>query len=118
MTNCIHTRTRTHTALATVLTAAALLAGCAAPVGQRATGVAEPQWQTPGPRGGVCNAAPAQAFIGQAGTATVTEKARVASGAAMARVLRPHQPATLEFNPERLNLLVDDKGRITAAACN
>ena len=114
MTN--HTRTRT--ALATVLTAAALLAGCAAPVGQRATGAADPQWQSPGPRGGACNAAPAQGFIGQAGTATVTEKARVASGAAMARVLRPNQATTREFNAERLNLLVDDKGRITAVTCN
>lgn len=101
-----------HNALTWMLClSAALLAGCAAPVVQ-------PQWQSPGPRGGTCNAAPAQGFIGQAGTATVTEKARVASGAAMARVLRPNQATTREFNPERLNLLVDDKGRITAVTCS
>ena len=45
------------------------------------------------------------------------EKARVSSGAAMARVLRPNQPTTLEFNHERLNLLVDGTGRITAVRC-
>lgn len=76
-----------------------------------------PQWQTPGPRGGVCDAAPAQRAIGQQSTASVMEKARVASGAAMARVLRPNQPVTLEFNHERLNLVIDAAGRITAVRC-
>ena len=76
-----------------------------------------PQWQTPGPRGGVCDAAPAQRAIGKQSTASVMEKARVDSGAAMARVLRPNQPVTLEFNHERLNLVVDGTGRITAARC-
>ena len=96
--------------------AAAVLAGCAAPVGQRAT-VVEPQWQTPGPRGGACDAAPAQGFLGQAGTASVIEKARIASGAAMARVLHPNQPTTMEFNHERLNLVLDGKGRIASVRC-
>ena len=50
--------------------------------------VAQPQWQTPGPLGGACDAAPAQGAIGQSATAKVMEKARIASGAAMARVLR------------------------------
>ena len=76
-----------------------------------------PQWQTPGPRGGACNAAPAQSAIGQQSTGAVIEKARVASGAAMARVLRPNQPTTLEFNHERLNVVVDAAGRITAVRC-
>lgn len=76
-----------------------------------------PQWQTPGPRGGTCNAAPAQSAIGQQSTGAVIEKARVASGAAMARVLRPNQPTTLEFNHDRLNVVVDAAGRITAVRC-
>ena len=71
----------------------------------------------PGPRGGVCNAAPAQGVIGKQGTPSVIEKARVASGAAMARLLHPRQVVTLEFNAERLNLVVDGKGRITAVRC-
>ena len=95
---------------------AALLAGCAGlPGGQPAQ--PQPQWQTPGPRGGVCDAAPAQRAIGKQSTASVIEKARVDSGAAMARVLRPNQAVTLEFNHERLNLVVDGSGRITAVRC-
>jgi hypothetical protein len=35
----------------------------------------------------------------------------------MARVLRPGQPTTREFNAERLNLEVDTTGRIVAARC-
>lgn len=102
----------------------ALLSGCAGmPGGGSVGGMGNapvpqpPQWQTPGPRGGVCDAAPAQGAIGKQGTASVIEKARVASGAAMARVLRPNQPVTLEFNHERLNLVVDGTGRITAVRC-
>ena len=45
------------------------------------------------------------------------EQARVASGAAMARLLHPRQAVTLEFNTERLNLVVDANGRITAVRC-
>lgn len=113
----------------------ALLTGCAGMpggmgmgtgAGSRTTGTPSvqvpatppaPQWQTPGPRGGACNAAPAQSTIGQQSTGAVIEKARVASGAAMARVLRPNQPTTLEFNHERLNVVVDAAGRITAVRC-
>lgn len=104
----------------------ALLTGCAGmPGGGSVGGMGDaplpkpppPQWQTPGPRGGICDAGPAQGAIGKQSTASVIEKARVDSGAAMARVLRPNQPVTLEFIAERLNLVVDASGRITAARC-
>ena len=91
---------------------AALLAGCSG-----LSGVAAPASVGPGPRGGLCHAAPAQGVIGQQGTPSVIEQARVASGAAMARVLHPRQVVTLEFNTERLNLVVDGNGRITAVRC-
>ena len=127
-----------------VCLSAALLAGCAAPTAQQGTvvpsatfpivpplpstpmpppppppppPVAQPQWQTPGPRGGACDAAPAQRFIGQQATASVIEKARNAAGATTARVLRPNQATTMEFNHERLNLLINDQGKITSANC-
>ena len=100
----------------------ALLAGCAGPIGpsasQRPAATPPHQWQTPGPRGGVCEAAPAQAFIGQPATARVIEKARIASGAAIARVLHPNQPTTREFNRERLNLLLDAQGKLASAHCS
>ena len=39
------------------------------------------------------------------------------SGAHMARVLRPGQMITKEYNAQRLSLVVDDNGRITAVRC-
>lgn len=121
--------------LLTTTVAAALLTGCAGmpgggmgmgngpgssagtPGAQTPATPPKPQWQTPGPRGGACEAGPAQGAIGKQSTAAVIEKARVSSGAAMARVLHPNQPTTLEFNHERLNLVVDGAGRITAVRC-
>ncbi|MGD9551300.1 MAG: I78 family peptidase inhibitor [Burkholderiaceae bacterium] len=99
-------------ALAATSIGLGLLAGCAAPFDQ-----GNAAFPSPGPRGGVCNAGPAQAVIGKQGTASVVEQARVLSGAAMARVLRQGQAVTLEFNAERLNLTVDAQGRITAVRC-
>ncbi|WP_236748742.1 I78 family peptidase inhibitor [Acidovorax carolinensis] len=114
-------RTHTLTASLTTCLCAALLAGCAGlpggTGGAGATGGAAPASVGPGPRGGVCNAAPAQGVIGKQGTPSVIEQARVASGAAMARLLHPRQAVTLEFNTERLNLVVDANGRITAVRC-
>ena len=45
------------------------------------------------------------------------ESARARSGAQMARILRPGQMVTKEFNAQRLNLEVDGSGRIVAARC-
>ena len=55
--------------------------------------------------------------MGKTNTVQHVEEARRRSGALMARVLRPGQATTLEFNAERLNLLVDATGRFTTASC-
>ena len=65
----------------------------------------------------VCNAASAQSFVGKSNTSATLEAARKQSGAYMARVLREGQPTTMEFNQERLNLVVDGTGRIVAVRC-
>ncbi|KRD41984.1 proteinase inhibitor I78 [Acidovorax sp. Root275] len=95
------------------LVVAALLTGCANQ-GQppASTGTAAP----PAP-GGICNAQPAQSAVGQNSTASVVESARVRSGAQMARILRPGQIITKEFDAQRLNLEVDGNGRILAVRC-
>ena len=100
--------------LAGTSVAAGILAGCAAPnpgAGASNTAAGQP------PVGGQCNAAPAQSFVGKDSTASVIEAARVQSGAHMARVLRPGQMITKEYNAQRLNLVVDDNGRVTAVRC-
>lgn len=65
----------------------------------------------------LCNAQPAQFAVGQSSTASVMESARSRSGALMARVLRPGQMVTKEFDAQRLNLEVDATGRILAVRC-
>lgn len=69
------------------------------------------------PPAALCDAAPAQAAVGQNSTASVMESARVRSGAQIARILRPGQMITKEFNAQRLNLEVDASGRIVTVRC-
>ncbi|WP_343592152.1 I78 family peptidase inhibitor [Paracidovorax wautersii] len=106
-------------AASTALTLAtlALAAGCTStsPFGSGSTSPV-PDSATP-PVGGVCNAQPAQGFVGQMSTAKVVEAARVSSGANMARVLRPGQMITKEYDTQRLNLQIDATGRITSVNC-
>jgi uncharacterized lipoprotein YajG len=64
-----------------------------------------------------CQQAGAQWAVGKTNTEHTINEARQRAGAYMARVLRPGQPTTREFNAERLNLTVDVTGRITAAHC-
>lgn len=92
---------------------AAALMGCTTP-GTPALGA--------GPAGGgasegLCNAQGAQFAIGKAAVASMVESARQRSGSYMARVLRPNQPVTMDFNAHRLNLEVDAAGVIKAARC-
>lgn len=65
----------------------------------------------------LCDAKPAQFAVGQNSTASIMESARVRSGAQMARILRPGQMITKEFNAQRLNLQVDANGRILSVNC-
>lgn len=101
----------------TCCAAAVLVAGCSVmpPSGSGTTG---PQGDARPPRPEQrCNAAAAQWAVGKTNTESNVNEARKRSGAYMARVLRPGQPSTLDFNAERLNLGVDASGRIISARC-
>ncbi|WP_265645636.1 I78 family peptidase inhibitor [Verminephrobacter aporrectodeae] len=99
--------------IAAHLAACVLLTGCshaqtpAAPASASAA---------PAPQG-LCNAGPAQFVLGKSSTESVVESARLRSGAHKARILRPGQRITKEFDTQRLNLEVDDGGRIIAVDC-
>ncbi|MCY1516074.1 Peptidase inhibitor I78 family protein [compost metagenome] len=67
--------------------------------------------------GKTCDAAALQSQIGQKATATVMEDLRTRSGSTTARMLRPGQLVTMEYNATRLNLIVDDKDVMTAIRC-
>ena len=70
-----------------------------------------------GPTTGACNAQDAQFAVGKTAGASVVEEARQRSGSLMARVLRPGQMVTMEFNAQRLNLDVDSASVIRRARC-
>ena len=75
------------------------------------------QAPAPAPVSGRCNATPAQFAEGRAADAALENEARTRAGAKTVRVLRPNQVVTMEFNAERLNLAVDDAGRVTRVSC-
>ena len=71
----------------------------------------------PPPVSGVCNADGARGAIGRAPTPDVVERARIDSGSNSVRVLGPNDMATMDFRPDRLNLITNDRGAITSARC-
>ena len=91
-----------------------VLAACTTPAGSPTTGTSP---MPPPPPGTVCNAQGAQFAIGKTPGASVVEEARQRSGSYMARVLRPGQMVTMEFNAQRLNLDVDAAGVIRKVRC-
>lgn len=64
-----------------------------------------------------CDAAPAQFAVGRVQTAPLVEEVRQRSGAHVARVLRPNQVVTMEFDAERVNVVVDAENKVTAVRC-
>lgn len=64
-----------------------------------------------------CDATALQSQIGQKATPSALEDLRSRSGSATARMLRPGQLVTMEYNATRLNLIVDDKDVMTAIRC-
>lgn len=67
--------------------------------------------------GKTCDAAALQSQLGQKATQSVMEDLRTRSGSSTARILRPGQLVTMEYNATRLNLIVDDKDVMTAIRC-
>jgi len=68
----------------------------------------------PAPR---CRAAGAQAELGKTVSEQVVDDARYAAGAMRTRVIRPGQAVTMDADPQRLNIEVDETGRIRRLRC-
>lgn len=64
-----------------------------------------------------CDAQPVQGMIGKKLTPSVTEDARVGATSKKTRILRPGEVMTMEYDPERLNLILDNNGALTALRC-
>ncbi|RSC25397.1 hypothetical protein EGT09_02835 [Pseudomonas putida] len=104
---------RTRASLATLLMAA-VLAGCSTG-GSSDGGSAAPA--TPSGGDGRCSAGGADFAVGKQGTPELLEQARKATGAQTARILKPHDVVTLEYRSDRLNLNVDEQGKVIRANC-
>lgn len=66
---------------------------------------------------GRCDANAVQAYVGKQASAAIVEEARRAAGAEVARALRPHDAVTMDYNPRRLNIDVDDTLVIKRLSC-
>ncbi len=66
---------------------------------------------------GPCDASRVQWLVGTRVDDAARERARSEAGARIVRVLAPNQPATMDFNPERLDVTTDDAGIATRVTC-
>lgn len=91
---------------ATLLMCGAFLVGCQPSPPERA--------QESGDR---CNASAVQKYVGERATPALLDQARHESGASVARVLRPGDVVTLEYNAQRLSLSTDEALEIQQVSC-
>ena len=87
-------------------------AGCTA--ADRGVADAKPPVAAPG---GGCDTAAAQRYVGQKLVVGLGAQALAASGAADLRVVGPDTVVTMDYRPDRLNVMVDADSRITGFRC-
>lgn len=93
--------------LPAVLLALLALAGC----------VSAPDTASMGASASVCRAAGAEAVLGREATDLVLDQALRASGGLRTRVIPPGGMVTLDHDPMRLNIEVDESGKIRRMRC-
>ena len=64
-----------------------------------------------------CDSSGLDSLVGKNADTALVEQAQRKSGAETARVLRPHQPVTMEYNSRRLNIDVDEAGVVKQFSC-
>ncbi|MCQ4313366.1 I78 family peptidase inhibitor [Pseudomonas stutzeri] len=66
---------------------------------------------------GRCNASAVQKLVGEQASPELLDQARHQSGATIARILRPGDVVTLEYNDQRLTLSTDETLKIQRIGC-
>jgi len=66
---------------------------------------------------GVCNAEPAQSVVGQAYADALAAELQAKAGAKLLRVIRPGQAVTMDFREDRLNVELDESGKVKRVSC-
>lgn len=64
-----------------------------------------------------CDANGLGRFIGQQRSPRVENRIKRVSGAKLVRWLEPGAIMTMDFRPDRLNINIDERGRITGSRC-
>lgn len=95
--------------LLSTLLVGALLAGCAASPRQDSADAAKGD--------GRCNAEPVQYLLEERINSDLAERARAESGATELRVTHPNLPVPMDYNPQRLNIDIDDDDIIIRLSC-
>ncbi|MGB6104191.1 MAG: I78 family peptidase inhibitor [Pusillimonas sp.] len=98
--------------------ALATLAGCASGTpGTRSDALAPAPATPPATSAEACNADLAESAVGQKASPELVETYRAQSGAKLARALKPRDVITMEYNPQRLNLRVDEQDMVISVNC-
>lgn len=90
---------------------AVVLTGC------QSTSTATPSNSSATQSTGRCNSDAVANLIGQTVTPEILERAREQSGATSARILRPDDIVTMEYNSQRLNIYTDKRMKIERIGC-
>ncbi len=99
-----------------------LLAGCsstdkptaptaATPAAEVSTSAAAPSFS------GTCDAAAVATLVGKTANTALVEQAKRQSGAETARILRPHDAVTMDYNSRRLNIDVSETDVVKQFTC-
>lgn len=64
-----------------------------------------------------CDAKAAEQYVGQMLDEALGERAKAATGARGVRVIRPGMAVTMDYRPGRLNIELDEAGRIVRFRC-
>jgi hypothetical protein len=72
---------------------------------------------TPPPTAVRCDAAPAQAYVGQIASQDIGARMLAATGASALRWVGFGQMVTMEFREGRLTVHLDAQGKVASAAC-
>lgn len=100
--------------LPSALVVLAALTGCAANTTATSSG---PDNATTD-NGQVCDADQAESAVGQKVSPDLVEQYRKQANAESARALRPDDVITMEYNPQRLNLKVDEQDIVISVNCS
>lgn len=65
----------------------------------------------------ICDTSKAQWTVGKIADEALLAKAKADTGALLGRILRPGMAVTMDYRVERLNLRVDESGKVLDVNC-